>query len=133
MAEYFLDLGSDINYEDKEKWTALHHTCNKLNSIPIAYMLLSRHADANKVNDYKETPLHIAASIGNLEIVELLLDYTINSKHFENVPEDCEIIVDPLDEHKRTPLMKAVMNGNSFANHKNTLMLSNYSSEKVPI
>ncbi len=63
MAEYLLDLGSDINYQDKEKWTALHHACKK-GDIPIVYMLLSRYADANKENDHKETPLHVAAAIG---------------------------------------------------------------------
>lgn len=111
MAEYFLDLGSDINYQDKDKWTALHHACDKAGNIPIVYMLLSRHADANRENDRRETPLHIAASTGNVEIVELLLDYTINSKHFEDVPENCEVDVEPLDELKLTPLMRAVING----------------------
>ncbi len=44
-------------------------------------------------------------------MVDLLLDYTINSKHFENVPEAYEIHIDPLDELKTTPLMRAVING----------------------
>jgi len=109
MAEYFLTLGSDINYQDKDKWTALHHACKK-GDVPIVYMLLSRHANANIENERKETPLHVAAAVGNVEIVELLLDYTINSKHFENVPEACEIQIDPFDEEKTTPLIRAVIN-----------------------
>lgn len=114
MAEFFLYLGSDINYQDSSKWTALHHACEKDGNIPIVYMLLSRHADANIENDRKQTPLHIAASNGHVEIVELLLDYTINSKHFENVPEKFEISIDPLDEAKTTPLMRAVFNCTYF-------------------
>ena len=63
MAEYFLELGSNINYQDKDKYTALHHACDK-GDIPIVYMLLSRYVDVNLENEHKETALHVAASIG---------------------------------------------------------------------
>ncbi len=50
----------------------------------------------------------MAASLGNVKIVEMLLDYHINSRFFKNVRIDNEIDLNVQDQDKMTPLMRAL-------------------------
>ena len=70
----------------------------------------------NRVNSGLRTPLHYASSKGHLKIVELLLDYNINSRCFHNVLPNDEININATDDMGVTPLMRAVINGTYLLN-----------------
>jgi len=65
----------------------------------------------NVQNNKKLTPLHIAAEKGNTKIVELLLDYHINSRFFKYVSIEDEIDMNMQDDKGQTPLIKSIING----------------------
>ena len=93
IAEYLLELGSDINCKDANDNRPLHIACMS-NHLPIVHLLLSHHCQVNCQNAQRLTPLHVAAQNGNVKIVEMLLDYHINSRFFKNVRIDNEIDLD---------------------------------------
>lgn len=57
------------------------------------------------------TPLHIAAERNNLKIVELLLDFHINSRFFRGIEPEHEIKINEKDDKGQTPLIKAIVAG----------------------
>ena len=76
IAKFLLEEGADINYQDKNRPSALH--------VAIAYderylveLLLKEGASPNVMDNKGDTPLHIAAQ-GQLDIVILLLRYHPN-------------------------------------------------------
>ncbi len=74
-----LGSGSDIDATDDEGHTALALMC-KSNSgemskteVKIALWLIANNADVMRPNDDTETPLHLAAQSGSLEVVNALV------------------------------------------------------------
>ena len=55
------------------------------------HLLLSNHCDVNAVDQANVTALHVAAQKGHTKIVEMLLDYHINSRFFKTVHLEEEI------------------------------------------
>jgi len=64
---------------DLEKNTPLHTTCSQnchsREKVEIARYLLKREANPNLKNTYEQTPLALACSTGNLELVKLLFEH----------------------------------------------------------
>jgi ankyrin repeat protein len=56
----------------------------------MARLLIESGADVNVQDGYKNTPLHDAAAMGNVEVVRMLLDHGAN--------------IDVIDENGKTPL-----------------------------
>jgi ankyrin repeat protein len=83
------DINTPIDHYEK---TVLHHACGHLNCISLAEALILHNANINVQSSINgETPLHEAASIGNLDIVELLLNHGANPKiknHTDATPLD---------------------------------------------
>lgn len=69
----------DINIQDTNGMTLLHHAINS-NHVEIVKYLLKNGADVTKVDNNGETTLHIAASKNQLKIANILLE---NINHHE--------------------------------------------------
>lgn len=85
MIEFLLARGADVNVDGTKRWrsgldvqrteaSALHAACSQ-DYYEIARMLLNKGAHVEKRVEDGETPLGLAASIGNLKIMELLLEF----------------------------------------------------------
>eukprot|EP00357_Protocruzia_adherens_P034959 CAMPEP_0115009136 /NCGR_PEP_ID=MMETSP0216-20121206/22406_1 /TAXON_ID=223996 /ORGANISM="Protocruzia adherens, Strain Boccale" /LENGTH=148 /DNA_ID=CAMNT_0002376833 /DNA_START=708 /DNA_END=1154 /DNA_ORIENTATION=- len=79
------------------KMTAFQIACTRRNTDLIR-LLHSANCKTESVDDFGRTPLHFAASAGNLEAVQYLV-------------ETCGVPLDPLTNGGETPLMKAVFFG----------------------
>ena len=73
---------------------------------------MSNNCKVNVQNNKKLTPLHIAAERGHTKIVELLLDYHINSRFFKYVGLDEEIDMNIQDDKGQTALVKSIIYNN---------------------
>ncbi|XP_076109489.1 uncharacterized protein LOC143078512 [Mytilus galloprovincialis] len=70
-----LEITSDyefINKDDIHGWTLLHVACMMQNTNMVN-LLLTKHADINKITNTGATPLYIASFYGRNEIVEILI------------------------------------------------------------
>ncbi len=83
-ARVLLEAGADVNAQGPDG-AALHH----VRDLALAKELLARKADVHLRSQYKKTPLHEAASAGDVAIVELLLAHGAE--------------VDPEDAYGATP------------------------------
>ena len=100
IISYLLDRGANVHNSVRNGWTILHQAVEQGN-ISVCRLLLERGADVNRVDGYGISPLFVAiARYPNPELVELLLSYqaSINCQTNSGI----------------TPLMKAVMNRNTF-------------------
>ena len=71
----------NIHYEELR----LLHIAAKNTNIEIFNYLLSKNLDINSINQYAETPLHIACLAGNLQVIKLLLsNEKINTSKVDN-------------------------------------------------
>ena len=96
----------DVNEKNHNGWTALHKIADKKGNneelkeyTEIAKLLIENGADVNSTDDDQCTPLYLATSSGNSEMVQLFLKYSnlsINTKRKIG---------------GWTPLMKAAQNG----------------------
>ena len=76
--------GVDVNLQDKDKNTILHHLSYS-KEIALLRWFLENSANRYIVNLQNETPLHIAVSENNLEFTKCLLDENIQlSKRYTN-------------------------------------------------
>jgi ankyrin repeat protein len=58
--EKIISCGADVNIQDSNGWTPLHHACEAGN-IEVVRTLLANRADLNKFSNKGYYPLHIAA------------------------------------------------------------------------
>ncbi|EMS50059.1 Protein TANC2 [Triticum urartu] len=70
---YLLDHGADLNQEEDDGDTVLHHAARK-GRCEIVKLLLARGADVNGSSEHG-TPLHLAAVKGHESTVEVLLEH----------------------------------------------------------
>jgi len=97
IVEKLLDRGALINAVDKNWCTPLHWAAfyASVFSLSSAKALLYRHADVDSRDREMRTPLHLAARVGSVEMVELLLNYGAD--------------INAIDLDKNTPLHRAVL------------------------
>ena len=82
MVKLLLENVADVNYKDEENRTALHYAA-KLGKASIVDLLLKNDADiCAMAEDNHHTPLMVATSFGNVDVVKLLLAHGANP--FEN-------------------------------------------------
>ena len=67
-----LQAGADVNHEDRDSWTALHHAAYKGHEA-VAQGLLGAGADVNAKDGSGRTPLHLAAWNNKPEVAKVLL------------------------------------------------------------
>ena len=95
--------------------TPLHLICLN-NSIRSLKLLLNYPIIYNKLIDmrtiWSETPLHLAASTGNLEITRLMLNNNTNCNNFDTAHlSDNSTLLQAVDKWGRTPIDVAIENG----------------------
>lgn len=74
VAKHLLDKGTNPNHKNWHHTTLLHDAVYS-GSVEKAQLLLEYGADTNAIDEeYRSTPLGLAARAGRLELVELLLD-----------------------------------------------------------
>ena len=67
-----LGEGADPNWQNEDGWTAVHAAC-AYNDHQMLTVLISKHANVNTKDRYKDTPLHWACRGGSLECVPPLV------------------------------------------------------------
>ena len=97
---------SDPNMKDSNGWTALHYACQygDLQSVKI---LIEKGADKNAFSNNKRTPLHLAAKMNRLEIVNYLIDQILKGSGINKK------YLDVKDDHGCTPTHLAAKEGNT--------------------
>ncbi|KAK0766434.1 hypothetical protein N5P37_000158 [Trichoderma harzianum] len=71
--DFFLHLGADPNYRDRDGWSAIHWAAEEGYPLVVG-SLLGQGANVNAVSSYGTSPLHCAASGGVVSIVKMLLE-----------------------------------------------------------
>ncbi|KAI0815836.1 ankyrin repeat-containing domain protein [Xylaria sp. FL0064] len=66
--------------------TALYGTVYRMHT-PVVKLLLEAGADINKADFLNVTPLHTAATLGNVELLKLLLDFSANRDAIDGMGE----------------------------------------------
>lgn len=72
VVQYLLEVGADVNAEDKEDWTPLHNAASE-GHAEIIKILIADGAKVNAEDDYDRTPLHWAAMDGHTDAVIALV------------------------------------------------------------
>ncbi len=99
LLQWLCNKNIDTNLTDNEGNTAIFYGVKEPDPIPVLKILLNARANINHQNNYGETILHIAASKGNLELIQFLCDNKANIKaetHSGKQPIDMAVV----DWHK---------------------------------
>ena len=92
---------SDVNSTDDDGWTALHIAVHSQNRELTKLLLEQQDIDVNAGNKWRSTPLMLAASSGNLDIVECLLRHPLISVDLQ------------AEYYGRTALIEAAVKGHA--------------------
>lgn len=96
--ECYLKAGVDPNYRDSKDNTLLY-TAVKNNYPDIIRLLLKYNANVNQLNMGRESVIHLAARLGNVEICKLLLTLGA-SLSIENIRNQLPIITAIKADHQ---------------------------------
>ena len=100
-------LGSDPNIKDSNGWTALHYAC-QIGDIESVKILIDSKANVNAFSNNRRTPLHLAAKMNRLDIVNFLTDNILSKNPGVN-----KKYLDAKDENGCTPSHLAAKEGNT--------------------
>ena len=77
-----LGQGVDVNGQNENGWTPLHHAAIHNSNATVVEYLISQGADVNARDEVGRTPLHNAALSGSVEIIQYLIsqDADVNAK-----------------------------------------------------
>lgn len=92
---------------------SLMHICAKFNSVEICKCLIGNGIVVNQVNEFYETPLHIACENSNFDIVKILCDVN----NIDLCMTDC---------YNRTPFIVACQKNANFLIMRHLLSHDNY-------
>lgn len=73
IAQALLNHGANVNLQDADGNTALHHAANHFYHLEVAEILLNHGANVNAQSNIGDTALHRSASYGHLSTVVFLL------------------------------------------------------------
>ena len=68
----------DVNWQDKDSYTALHHAAREGNTEAFKELFKYRNIKVDEYNRHRATPLYGAARRGRLDVVKLLLENGAN-------------------------------------------------------
>lgn len=107
-----LDYNADVNLEDYNGWTPLHHAAKK-GDLETCVELIQNGAYVNAYSTSMKTPLHLAAFYNHPEIVNLLIAAGANIEGISNE----EFLSTPIQKHSIlsenvSPLLQAAKRGN---------------------
>eukprot|EP00808_Paulinella_micropora_P030062 g31400.t1 len=74
VIKYLLDVKADVNAKDPHGQTALHHAGHDQVKAKITQYLLAAGAKITIEDEYRITPLHVAAKYGNTEVAKLIME-----------------------------------------------------------
>lgn len=121
MMDFLIKNGADINLVDYNNWTPLHVSVN-YHWLEKTALLIKSQKNPYPINDSDQTPLHLAAMISHLGVVQLFppgdgvdfqddlgataLHYAARSRHLEMVKHIVSIgaRLDLKDNNGETPL-----------------------------
>ena len=86
------------------------------NNTECVQTLLSNGADANELDDFHDTPLHLAIQKGNCEIIQLLLDYNADINAFQTWKSPLHVAIIQNDRKATKILLKNGANPNLTSN-----------------
>jgi ankyrin repeat protein len=96
VAEVLLELGADVNVQDRDDWMPLH-VASAYGHVEITHILLKHGADVKAPDKGVRTPLHRASERGHLEVVQVLVEHGAD--------------INASDKDDRTPLHWATQEG----------------------
>lgn len=87
IAVFLIKSGADVNLQDSDNNTPLHHAVNHKNTR-IVKALIAAGASPEVQNNYRSTPLDVAVSKESLEIIQLLITsgVSVNPKNTSTGP-----------------------------------------------
>ncbi|MCD6035515.1 MAG: transient receptor potential cation channel subfamily er 1 [Rickettsiales bacterium] len=104
---YKKDIKLDLNAQKSEDGYTALHSAIMANSLPMVTTLLDAGADVDILNNDGELPLHLAAQIGNPEIVAKILERTKNPNLYASDDELHAVDIAILANH--SPIAKQIL------------------------
>ncbi len=92
-----IENGADLKAKDENLATVLHHAALGNHVACLALLLATKKVDLNSLDGHGKTPVHVAAYVGNIESLRMLLN--------------AGAVVDVLGQDNMTPLHIAVLRG----------------------
>ena len=74
IVRFLVAKGANLNMKDKDGDTPLHLAVIKENEDIVRLLIAHEVVDINATNDLIETPLHKAAQLGNMNVMEILIE-----------------------------------------------------------
>ena len=103
-----LNGGVVVDYQNEDMGNAALHLASANGLVPVVQFLLENGADINLTNQSKNTPMHWACLLGQIEVVKLLCEW-----HEKNPgkPTNQKADANILNVFNRKPMEEALQSG----------------------